>query len=353
MNKILSVFVLLISFGLNAQPSSDYEYLLNERNNLFNSLGNNEFSDTLSPLRMLELWQEVIHKDNQLLDLIPQLQMRSDSLQNVLENNEVSFQQKLEKLEKENKMLFYGGLALCALLLIFLIIMIVQAFSRRRLRARVNTLFHAQKDRDHYKSELENSLENIKDLTAQKTDLENHILKLKIEHNEIKEQFQSKTEGLDQVLQNTIAELRNKESEYELIHSKNETEILALQKDIEKHILNDKTEALNKSMQEVNTLLTQLEKERNESDEKLLAKDQLADSLRKEIHELKTQLEEKERDHQHTRFTEVSDIIEENSRLKSVIDDLNGVIEEYRMILEQELEFRKDMENLLRDFNKK
>lgn len=354
MKKISGIVLVFVSFILTAQISDEYDRVLSERNNLYNFLHNAESSDTLSPVKKLELWQNLIQLDNRMLDeWIPALHMQADSLKTVMLLSETKFHDEKTELLFENKMLFYGGIALAGLLLFFLIILIVQVFKKRRLKKKVLVLMQAERERDAYKSALDDKICEMKIVKNENQGFEEIVARLKRELAEKTEGLNSQIESLKLQLQNSETELKNKETSLEFVRQSLETEISKLQLEIEQNTLVAKAESQDDFKLQIEELTLQMEKEREESVQKQLEKDLLAEDMRKELHSLKTLLDEKERDQHQQRFSEVSDVIEENVRLRRIIDELNGAVEEYRMLLEKELEYKKEIELMLREYMKK
>lgn len=352
MKRSFPFIITLFLCSIQIHGINDYEKVLTERNLLYQQFQESLNSDTVTPYRKLIILQELISADNQILDdWIPELLKEIDSLNTIISTERKKSFNEINLLLEHRNILFYSCIGLAAFLLFFIILLIVSAIRRKKLKKQLQKALQAERDRDAYKSALDDKILELLSFKSHNAELQNKINRLEAECGQ-------KLSDADKIMLDANQEIQNFQKVNQELISGNES--LKFQTEQ----LNQKFSALH-SDNEANIKLLQDEKsrveelqiligtEREESIKKLKEQEILLDEMRREIHELKSSLDEKTREELHEHFSQVSDVYDENNRLKKVIDEQVEIIEEYRKTLEQELDARKEFEIILKDLLKK
>ncbi len=348
-------FLFLFLFALYLFPvygMKNYDKVLTDRNVIYNQMQEAIRSDTVPFMKKITLLQELIYMDNQIIDeWIPFLHKEVDSLNTVIFAERNNADKEIQTMLYHRNILLYGSAGLSVLLFMFVVFFIISAVKRKRLKKKLVKAQQAERDRDAYKSTLEDKIRECTELMAENVELENRFSRMESD-------LRQKLNEADQVMLGANVEIQNFQDKNQTLRNeiavlKNDNE-LNLQKYSELDSLN---KAVMKSLEDEKARVAEykalISREREESIKKMKEQELLLDEMRMEIHELKTVLDEKERDKHHQHFSQVSDVMDENSRLKSVIDEQKEVINEYRITLEKELETRREFEGILKDLLKK
>jgi hypothetical protein len=351
--KVFYVIIFLVCTINFVQSRNQYDQKLTERNVLYNELQTKLYSDTVSPLKKLEMWQNLVSLDNEIIDdWIPSLFKEIDSLNTLNARKEHTFREKKQRLTERMKLFMYIGAGIAFIAFVFGIMIISGLISRKKLKRRLDIAIQAERDRDAYKSALDDKITEAKNLTTVRFELEHKISLLESEKSQLTEEYQTSLQSLESESERIRAELQNLSEVLDALKTENDDaksklQTTALQKD----------QAFTKLQEEfqnsVNHFRELIHNEREESIKKLREHEILLDELRNELRQAKSLLDEKERNDSHRQFREVTDANEESNRLRRMYDEQKEIIEEYRIALEKELESRKELESLLKDLLKK
>ncbi len=370
MKKYGFLFVMITFIGAFAQKSN-YEQMLVERNILHNQLQQAIFNDTIPPESKIAMADELIKTDNILLDeWIPSMLQQNDSLKDQLITTETNLKSEKSKIEEKAELYLYGGAVAAAIALVFLILLIVRSFSRKKLKQELKLakdkivecialakqiedqnqmLSKRDSEISQQSSQIQLSEEKMEMLNAEIQQLKAQLItheRTSEENKRLQQELSVMQEDLNNSLkkfstdkdemQQRIHELENQLSEQK---SRFE-ELSAVQ------VKNECSEHEN-TISELNMLI---ERERDENLLRLREKEEILKQLRDELNELKALYDEKKRDESYSRFSEVSDVMEENATLRRMNAEQLEIIDEYRQTLEKELEIRKEFEAMLKEF---
>ncbi len=343
---LFTVFSALFLF-CSAQKSSDFDQQLTERNLLYNDLQAAKINDTVLPEQLSVHYESIISIDNVLLDeWIPLMLMNNDSLSQAILSQKTEHQIAMAELKEKHDLFFYAAVGTAGLILILLIIVIVQAVSKAKLKKKVGNSAKLKSEIDELKSTAEQYDHQMDEAKLNKEELEKKVQQFV---NQIEEKEKEKNTEVSN-LNNRISELQKN---LDSLSNEKQTEISALQQQLlQTQQVEDNDDCIEHE-QRIKDMENLIENQRDEFLTTQREKEVLIDDLRAEIHILRTKIDETERDDSHERFSEVSDVIDENTKLKQKADELKDILDDYRQTLEKELEMRKELEQMLKDIIQK
>jgi len=368
-------FLLLLSSMLWAENDiQKFERNLNERAQLITAYDSikNQFKDsTWFNIRDLALLQaRLIQKDKYIInELLPVLEdfKALETAHDELSKKHSTVENTLKEKEQWIEWGIYGGAGLAFLFLLFLILFIVKVVSGAKLKKKIKSM-----ERLH--EQYQEKLEEMNAIVAN----ESKIVEIEAAYNKIiednKNNFEQEKRDYNNKLldaQNSLAHIKNellsKQEENNQLKSYNEhleQKIAATENNISNNNeeeLNNRIAELQKEIEEKENYLTENYKEEKThlSDEIIMLKRQ-AEEDKHYIQEQKMHIENlhneisalKDRQDADTPIKDneipqdMQIVFDENKRMKAEI-------EEYKNIINEELEFRKDILKLIEDLKKK
>jgi nucleoprotein TPR len=318
---------------------------------------------------------QLIKTDNILLDeWIPLLSKQADSLQTVIINNQSSYKTEKEKIQKDSEMYLYVGGGAVALAFILLIIVFLIQGSKKKLKKKKKLLQDTSVECENLKKQISDFQEEIEALKMSSSEANSKLSESEKNNNSLISEITSLRHDIEKnnILLTEISELQSRlqAKDEELNTAREECNILKQESEAARRILESEMDSLkdqinelrNQNQQEpecsghiekINELHSLLDREREENISILREKEELLNELRSEIHKMRVSEDEKNREDHYGQFTEVSDIMEENNRLRRLNSEQFEIIEDYRQTLEKELESRIEFEDMLNKFFQK
>ena len=413
MKKIISIIFItvLIMSSFNLRAENDLENYLLERGKLiiqYDSLKAQVKDSTWFDLKNFSTIQSaIINEDNFIINEFQSVQGKYDELVNKNEKLSKQLSENETALKDKTKWVewgMYAGGALLLLFVIVLVLLIIKLLKNGKLKKQIQSL---EKLHEQYQERLEASNKNIANDNSKVTEVEaayNQIINenkvnFEKEKNSISERLSEAQQNLESLKSNVNA-LQNENSnlltQIESIKGNNGLEknedIQKLQEIIivkdneifqlkEKLILNQKeneyvkSENINEDTEFLKIKIIQLEKELESKETDIIEAHKFEKSnLSSEIDNIKHLLDEEKLYNEELKKT-IEDLKNEKEALKNssnensnpidghlsndtqvLIEENNTLkveVEEYKKILDQELEFRKDILKLIQELKNK
>ena len=369
------IFLLCLSNIILAENDiQKFERTLTEREQLLNAYDSikNQFKDSSwFNIRDLALLQaRMIQKDKYIInELLPVLEdfKALESTHEELSQKYNTTESTLKEKEQWIEWGMYGGAGLAFLFVLFFILFIVKAISVSKLKKKIKNL-------ENLHEQYQEKLEKMDALAANAS----KIIEMEAAYNKIIEDnnnnFEHEKRGYNSKLLDAQNSLENLKNELQIIQIEN-NQLKEYKEQLEQKITASENKLNNNNEEELNKRVAELERELHEKENHITEKyweektnlvdenSNLSKQLEEEklyVQELKSDLEQLQNEISvlKSNSTTESPVSENQSShgMQYIIDENNKMkleIEEYKKIINEELEFRKDILKLIEELKKK